>query len=115
MQPFQYFILRFFLKAVYIVPLVPVVMLLQYCEAHEALTRFVWIIALLGCLYLALAFYLAHKTAQHMAFDAQPLPMAVRSAFFDVRLYLVFLPVIGNWFAGGRRNKHGDDEDDDPA
>jgi hypothetical protein len=112
MQPFQYFILRFFLKALYIVPLVPLVMLMQYCEAHEALTRFVWIIAVLGCIYLAAAFYLAHKTAQHMAFEEQTFSLAVRSTFYDIRLYLAFLPLIGHWFASGGNHRQDDDDDD---
>ncbi len=113
-QPFQYFILRVGLKALYIVPLVPLVMFMQYCEEHDGVTHFVWIVALIGCLYLAVAFYLAHKTAQHMAFEEQAFWMALRAAFYDLWFRLAFLPLIGHWFTSDGK-KDNDDEDDASA
>lgn len=115
MRGIQFLILRFglfFFFAALTSPIAIVAdLLMQYCDAHEKLRMFKWVFApvLLGWL-IGLA-WLTNQVAHHMAFEDQKLGAAVRLAFYDFRLKLAFLPLVGHWFESHSDQRETDDDE----
>jgi hypothetical protein len=111
MQAIRYYLIKLGLHLLYLAPIIPLAMLGELLEKREGYKDSLALIAVTTLVYLVVATYLAHKTAHHMAFDDQPFSSALKSALFDLRLLLAYLPLVGNWFAPASDKRQDDDDD----
>ena len=113
MRAIQYLIIRFALFFFFVLVTSPVPLvagaLLKYCDAHEQFQIFRWVFIGILLVWLFGLPWLTNRAAQHMAFEDRKFGEAVKCAFYDLRLRLAFLPVIGHWFEPESR----DDDDHD--
>ena len=113
MRIIQYLIIRFALFFFFALVTCPVLLvavaLLKFCDAHEDYRVFRWVFIGIGLAWIFGLPWLTNRAAQHMAFEDRKFGEAVKCAFYDLRLRLAFLPVIGHWFAPESR----DDDDHD--
>ena len=103
MDGIQYLILRFCLWLFFILITSPILLgfgwLMNYFKDHEEYKMAGLIVAVFGLAYLFCLSWFANKTAQHMAFENKKFRPAVKLAFYDLKLRLAFLPLVGHWFA----------------
>jgi len=113
MRIIQYLIIRFSLFSVFVLVTSPVPIiagaLLDYCDTHEPFQHVRWFFIGILLVWLFGLPWLTKRAAQHMAFEDRRFGAAVKCAFYDLRLRLAFLPVVGHWFAPKSR------DDDDHA
>lgn len=113
MRGIQYLILRFGLFFFFGLVTSPVAFLcslmVRYLDAHEQFRIFRWVFIAIALAWLFGLPWLTNRAAHHMAFEDRRFDDAVKCAFYDLRLRLAFLPVIGHWFEPESR----DDDDHD--
>jgi SNF family Na+-dependent transporter len=115
MRAIEYLSLRFVLFLVFAAITSPLTFLLvwlaQFIEARDELNGFRWVVIPIALAYILGLSWLANQAAQHMAFEDRKLGAAVRFAFYDLRLRLAFLPLVGHWFESPNEHKDRDDDD----
>lgn len=113
MRAIQYLITRFALFFIFILVTSPVPLiagaLLKYCVAYEQFQILRWVFIGILLVWLFGLPWLTNRAAQHMAFEGRSFCEAVKCTFYDLRLRLAFLPVIGHWF----EPESPDDDDHD--
>ena len=115
MKGVEFLILRFGLFFLFEIVTSPVAivacLMMAYLDGHERVRMLRWILAPVLLAWLFGLPWLTSQTAQHMAFEDQKFGAAVKLTYYDLRLRLAFLPVIGHWFAP-RTDERDTDEDD---
>lgn len=114
MKAIEYFIFRFMLFIGFLFIASPVGMLAVYCDNRWHLMDIrplAWTFLILVVLYTVAAGWFASRTAHHLAFEQRNLYSSLRFAFYDARLRLGFLPVIGHWFIRADDRQENDDDD----
>jgi hypothetical protein len=111
MKGIEYLILRFGLFLFFALITSPVAIIagvmIECLDAYEHLRILRWVFLAILLAWLFGLPWLVNRAAQHMTFENQKLGDAMKGAFYDLRLRLAFLPVIGHWF----NFKSRDDDD----
>ena len=115
MKAIEYFILRFCLFVFFALLTSPVViisiLLMKYFDAHDHRPMAGWIIIPVCLTWLFGNPWLASQAARHMTFEHQTFGVAVKLTFYDLRVRLSFLPVVGHWFEPHTDTRDADDDD----
>ena len=115
MRGVQYLILRVGLFFFFMLVTSPIAivcgLMMKYLEAHEQVRILKWIFAPGLVAWLFGVPWLSSRAAEHMAFEDRTFGVAAKLAFWDLRLRLVFLPLVGHWFAPDTNTKDDDDHD----
>jgi hypothetical protein len=111
----HYLILRIVLFLVFAIITAPLTLALvwvyKFINTHKQYEGFLWLLLPIGYAYIFSIPLLAHRVAQQMVSENCSFAKAVGFAFYDLRLRLAFLPLIGYWFepASGSRERNRDD------
>ena len=115
MKGIQYLILRIGLFVLFLFVTSPFViisgLLFQYLDDHEQFRFLKWISLFLFLIWLFGVPWLANQTAKRIAFEDQSFGTAVKLTYYDLRLRLAFLPLVGHWFEPTSDNRDTDDDD----
>lgn len=102
MSGILYFFLRFVLYACFIIVTSPVaivwILIIKYLDTHEQFRILEWIGFLFALAYIVCLEWFTSQTAKHVAFGNKDLGAAVKLTYYDLRLRLSFLPLVGHWF-----------------
>ena len=99
MQALNFIACRLVLGGVFLLVFtLPVMVIKQFIPQGEGVERFQRPLALWMLGAFLSAGWFAHRTAHHLTLEDRNLYNALRFTFWDTRMYLSFLPVIGKWF-----------------
>ena len=87
-------------------------LMMEYLDAHENVRMLQWVFAPILLAWLFGLPWLTSQMAQRMAFEDQEFGVAVRMTFYDLRLRLAFIPLVGHWFEPHTDQKDSDDDID---
>jgi hypothetical protein len=117
MNAIKYLFLRLWLYLFFAAVTSPILFLsgfmIRYVNTHEQLGMLRWVFLSIGLAWIFGVRWLANRAAQRMAFENRYFGEAVKSAFYDVRLLLAFLPMIGPWFEPKSRTDDNKDDNDE--
>jgi len=115
MQGIDYLVFRYVLFLFFLGITSPVALVLIWCveylDPHENLRFLRWASIPVLLAWLFLLEWFPSRTAQYMAFEDKPFGVAVKLVYYDLRLLLAFLPLIGHWFEFPSDKREFDDED----
>jgi hypothetical protein len=115
MRGIDYLVLRFGLFVFFTLVTSPVVWVsiwcVDYLDAHERVRMLRWAFIPILLAWLFLLPCLTSQIAQYMAFEDQRFGAAVRLTYYDLRVCLGFLPLVGHWFEPHTDQKDSDDDD----
>lgn len=111
MRVIEYFIIRFVLFLVCAsLTFLPLVQAARYFDEGKLRAPTVILTVLALAYYFALAWF-TKRIAHHMSFEDRKLGAATKFAFWDLRLRLGLLPLVGHWFMP--QSDEGEEEDDE--
>ena len=109
-----YLVLRIWLFIFFVVVTSPVPiaagLLAEYLDAHEQVRMLKWICYPVMLAWLVGLPWLVGQTAHRMAFEDKTFGAALKLTYYELRLRMSFLPLIGHWFEIPRDKR--DTEDD---
>src|SRR5437899_1735510 len=108
MRAVKFYVLGYVLLPLYLVPLIPLGMFREYLEGQGKIAGLGWFIQLIAVPCTLAAFWLAHRTACHIAIEDRNLISALKLTFPDLRVCLACLPLVGYWFYPSK-NRYKDD------
>jgi hypothetical protein len=115
MKGIQYLILRFGLFAFFALVTSPfvivLVLLIRYLDDHDQFRLLKWILMPFVLVWIFGLPWLTSQTAKRIAFEDQNFSAAVKLTYYDVRLRLSFLPLIGHWFVPHSDKRDTGDDD----
>jgi hypothetical protein len=113
MAMFQFYTLKFVFLMLFFLPISgPLVMAIQYSKEHWHLGPLEFALGAATLLWLLISRWLAHEVAYNYAFENHTLLNAIRFAYYEARLRLAFLPIVGHWLAPARDREEGEDADE---
>jgi len=108
MRAVKFYALCYLLLPLYLVPLFPLGVFREHLEAQGKIAGLGWLIQLIAVPCLLAAFWLAHRTACHVAIEDRSLISALKLTVRDLRVCLARLPLVGYRFYPSK-NRHNDD------
>jgi hypothetical protein len=109
----KWFLGRLLFAAWFLVTASPLLLLMWWVGNREELrSALLWVTAPLGLACFAASWWLGATTAHHLIDENRMFLEAVKWSLHDLRLRLVFIPVIGSWFAPDEDLTHHDEDDD---
>ncbi len=100
------------LLMLYLIVLWPLIKLTDRLEQQEGLRLVLIAARVLWVLWVVISFWMSHQTTKKMVFENMPLKKATIASFYDARLYLAFLPIVGKYVEPREKDKDTSDRRD---
>ena len=110
MDAIYFWICRCFWGFVFLIAfMLPLFFLFKNFEDNETIKSFRFVLIAYFIAGTLASGWLAHRLSHHLSFENRNLYNAFVFTFWDARMHLAFLPVIGKWFAPPNSEKDKDE------
>lgn len=102
----QYCVADVVLMMLYTIVASPLILLAEWLKTQEELHTVSIIVTFLIALWFFFSMWITHQTTKRMVFEGMTLTKATVAAYYEFRLNLAFLPVVGKYFEPPSDDEH---------